>query len=199
MRTEYIVRIAALCLMFLAGGCAFTIDEVKVNHHFQAPDGALQPATSSNSVEVVAVVDKRQVTRPDFLYNKANGYGQRTRGGYAAEEPVAVIVQRALQDGFKQAGFQTEGSVVRRVQVSIEELDYDIRMGFWTGDVIGHMNGRVVLKDSSTGEVLASDAIFAKATQEKIVLFHPDEMFRRTLDAFVLQTVNSELIRAKLK
>jgi uncharacterized lipoprotein YajG len=183
----------------LLSGCAMTLNPVKVNYKFNPALGGYEKAKSQQGVQVAKVVDARTASDPKFLFAKTNLNGDRTTGGYLAEEPVADIVARALREGLAAAGFGAGEQAAYEISARIEELDYAVKMGFWKGEMTGKLTVKVFLHDTASRELVANETFNVRAKLPESEKISPEAVFRVAVDRFVVDVLSSEVIRAKIK
>lgn len=104
MKSKCLSALAAVLLLSMASGCAFSVNQTPLNYSYSGrlPDQGGKAPTKS--LTLTDIRDTRDVTTPKMIAHKRNGYGFQTSGGWEAEKPIADIVKDALGEGMKRKG-----------------------------------------------------------------------------------------------
>ncbi|MBN2589004.1 MAG: hypothetical protein JXA96_04010 [Sedimentisphaerales bacterium] len=144
------------------------------------------------------ITDMRLVENPNFIIHKRNAYGPTT-GGYAAEKPIAEIIQNALAQGFEAANLPKSNSS-NDFTLSGELIDYDceVLMGIWDYTVNSKLTVKLKLADNRQNKIVWRDTYFGKSSLKKWNI-PVKESFSDAVTDFIRQVFFDELFLENLK
>jgi uncharacterized lipoprotein YajG len=127
--------LAAALLTLCLTGCALTPATESLN--YQAQTGVAHVAHAENVTVNVVTTDSRV---DKAIGHKKNTWGMIT-AGISADEPVEVIVDRAIEQELKNRGFHIARNSGVIVHADVTKFNNEFSLGFWQG----HANGQTTM------------------------------------------------------
>lgn len=196
--TKYILNFTIAVAALFISGCAFTVHNVEVDPTYSL---AVSRAFEADELESVTLGDfedlRTNAASEKIIFHITNLNGDRTTGGWEAQERVADLVRASIEDGLMKAnlviaeeggGLELSGQLVK--------LDYQVITGFWKGSLNSEMTVKLELKNVSSGMILWRDTFFAKDSTDK---FEMEQIFQRLLEDLVSQIIEDDYFRQNLK
>lgn len=207
MKTRDVNHLFSLiCAFVLLAGCAFTTTNVPLNY---TVTDSLPPTLQSepaNSIDIGKIYDKRGCEDPCLIFHKYSGYGQKASGLFAAEAPIAEIVEGALEEGLLRMNFGVaEQTSPFELYGNLINLDYETISAFLGPPTFkSRITITLFLKEKSTSRLLWTDTFNGHAlTKQSDYLFDDTgfvrAMFNNALDDCIKQVVSSETLINNLK
>lgn len=154
------LRIALFSVVILSG-CALTTGHVDLA--YLSDTAKKSPLVTLNAMEVaLQIEDQREASDREWVGNKRNGFGMVTAKVRSNKE-VTIIVRDALKNELENNGHrvadtqQAPSDVI--IRVHLKKYWSDVRIHFWSVEVIGTINANVTIRNLRDDSALSSKPI----------------------------------------
>jgi hypothetical protein len=187
-----VVGIAAVLASIVVSGCAFTADQIVIDHHLSS---AIQPVMPDAKVSVTIgpIEDKRGVEDPNTIIHKRNLNGNVTSGTYRAEKPLSDIVQEALAQALPPAQASSHDRNYK-LYGKLLDFTYECIVGLTRGTINSKISVQLYLEDTATGRVVWSEAFGGRG---QVKQFSGDEDAIAKMVSFAIDDLVSQVVTSK--
>jgi len=174
-------------------GCAFTTENVRINHLRQNYSIAVK---SDNTIMLDKLTDVRGVD-PKLISYK--GVAARTSGGYINDIEIAELLTNLIKDLFYDLGYQlveNEGYLTLRGEVI--KFDSYVIMGFWSGQIEAAIQLNLKLVNTKTNDIIWNETISGHGKKSGVQIDHWDhrkEAVEKALDQLLQNIANSTSLK----
>ncbi|MEN6489815.1 MAG: hypothetical protein ABFD66_13220 [Smithella sp.] len=151
------------CSVFFSG-CALTRDQVTLNYNMNIPLAQSFLDQPQEAVSIGTIMDRRGTDDPRLIFNKKNLYGDTMGGGWLAEKPVASIVEDTVREALSKANYNIAPAAEYQLYGTLQELRYEMIMGFWEGELRTVMAVQLHLKDMRSGRVVWNETFMGRSS-----------------------------------
>lgn len=190
-----------LIMIFSLGlltSCAYSRTEMKVDYSPNIRAVSLF-SPSSKSIIIAQVKDERGVSDPALIFQKSNAYG-KTTGYYAADKPLAEIINTGLIKGLESSNYRLAPDNANYVLLAtLQDLAADKIQGAWSGGTLKtKMTIRFEVIDKSSGKGIWRDTLIGRSSIEcgwcvpyfnQAVTLTTDDVISRLLDNQAFQDI----------
>jgi hypothetical protein len=177
-----IVRVALLCCLVAASGCAWTAQHVNLK-----PTLDISPGSVGKGRTIYVSVDDE---RPSQIL------GHKVPAGGGEIKPVqepATVVQEAFVSGLGQLGFAnatkpSEG--VPQLDVELRAIDYKVTQGFWSGGLYVDVALKALCK---IGPTVHYDSLYRGHHEENIQVAQSQTNNESYINDALSQAINTAL------
>lgn len=171
-------------LVILAGAalslcaCAFGDNALELGYTDAVAKPGVLSEAAPTAIDVTDVQDAREARkpvgkaatadpkRPMLVGYKRNGFGQNT-GNIVAEEPVADIVEAALETMLEANGHMVAEDAPLAMETTLRDFWFDYKTGLVSVEFVADVIADVVLRDRASGMVLFEDSFSGSASAKQ--------------------------------
>lgn len=155
-----------LVVMVLFSGCAFVRYETPLNYSYKAAING-EKSLEDVLISVGNFTDERSISEPNMIVNIINANGQKTKGGYLAEKPIAEIVSDGLQQGLISRGAVVGMDPDKTIEGIILDYDLDSIMHAFSASLTGKLTVKILIKDN-LNKIIWRDTFVGKGDTKSV-------------------------------
>ncbi len=177
-------------LFFSLYGCAFTTDNVRINH---LPPNYSISINSDKTIMLDKLKDVRGVDPKLIAYKGTMG---RTSGAYINDIEISELLTNLIRDLLDNLGCQiVDNDGYLTLQGEITKFDSYVIVGFWSGQIEAAIQLNLKLVNTKSNDIIWNEIIDGHAKKDGIQLDHwnnREEALGKALDDLLQNIANSK-------